>query len=134
MKILELPEYQDNFEIDSIHYDSDLQTFIKDQNPSILFINGEGINSYSGKGPVEPKFSWFSEFTVNRTALYNIINEVKVRKTQEEVELMKNSAQICANAHVFVMKNIKPGMTETHVQTLFRVRIILHYEILSLTY
>jgi Xaa-Pro aminopeptidase len=34
---------------------------------------------------------------------------------------MKNSAQICANAHVFVMKNIKPGMTETHVQTLFRV-------------
>jgi hypothetical protein len=30
MKILELPEYEDNFEIDSIHYDSDIQAFIKE--------------------------------------------------------------------------------------------------------
>lgn len=121
MKILELPEYEDNFEIDSIHYESDIQAFVKERNPSVIYINKDGVNSYSGKGPLAADFSWFSDFTINGGALYNIINEVKVTKTAEEIELMKNSAQICANAHVFVMKNIKPGMTETHVQTLFRV-------------
>ena len=121
MKILELPEYQENFEVDSIHYDSDLQSFVTEANPSVIYINGEGVNSYSGKSPLCPSFDWFSQFFVNRGALYNIINEVKLKKSTEEVELMKNSAAIGCNAHVFVLKNIKPGMTEAHVQTLFRV-------------
>jgi len=115
MKILELPEYEENFEIDSIHYDTDIEAFIKELNPNVLYITGEGINSYSGRGPIFPEFEWFNQYTINRNALYPIINEVKV------TDLMKNSAEICANAHVFVMKNIKPGMNETHVQTLFRV-------------
>lgn len=44
MKILELPEYQDNFEIDSIHYESDIQAFMKEQDPSVVYITGEGVN------------------------------------------------------------------------------------------
>lgn len=123
MKILELPEYQENFEIDSIHYDSDLESFITEANPSVIYINGEGVNSYSGKSPLCPTFEWFSKFYINRGALYNIINEVKLKKSAEELELMKNSAAVGCNAHVFVMKNVKPGMTETHVQTLFRVSV-----------
>jgi Xaa-Pro dipeptidase len=122
MKILELPEYEENFEITSVHYDEDLENFVKEESPSVIFIQGSGTNSYSGRSPIAPKFDWFKDFNVNTNALYNIINEVKVKKSDEEVELMKNSAQICSNAHVFVMKNIKPGMSETHVQTLFRVR------------
>ena len=115
MKILELPEYEENFEIDSVHYDSDIETFVSEKSPSVIYVNGVGENCYSGKGPLCAEFPWFKDFVVNRSALYNVINEVKVRKSEEEVELMRNSAQICANAHVFVMRNIKPGMTETHV-------------------
>jgi Xaa-Pro dipeptidase len=121
MKILELEEYKENFEIDSIHYDSDLLDFVKQQEPAMLFINGEGKNSYSGKGPICPKFDWFSDYQINTADLYNVINETKVIKTEEEVDLMRNTAKVASNAHVFVMKNIKPGMTETHMQTLFRV-------------
>jgi Xaa-Pro aminopeptidase len=122
MKILELPEYQQDYEIDTIHYDSDLESLLVEANPSVIFINGQGVNSYSGKSPLCPNFDWFSKFYINRSAMYNVINEVKLKKTAEEVALMRNSAEIGCNAHVFVMKNTKPGMTEAHVQTLFRVR------------
>lgn len=122
MKILELPEYEQDYEIDTVHYDSDLESFLVDVNPSVIFVNGVGVNAYSGKSPLCPKFDWFSKFYINRSAMYNVINEVKLKKTAEEVALMRNSAEIGCNAHVFVLKNTKPGMTECHVQTLFRVR------------
>ena len=130
MKILELEEYEQNYEIDSIHYDEDIEAYIRELNPAQIFIEGEGVNSYSGKGPIPADFAWFSDFVINRRALYNVINEVKLIKSDEEIELMKNSARIAANAHVFIMKNLKPGMTEAHVQTLFRVRIFIFLTLL----
>jgi Xaa-Pro dipeptidase len=62
MKILELSEYHELFEIDSIHYDEDIENFVSQQNPSVIFINKEGVNTYSGKSPLCPNFPWFSKF------------------------------------------------------------------------
>ncbi|QQS39625.1 MAG: aminopeptidase P N-terminal domain-containing protein [Acidobacteriota bacterium] len=47
-----------------------------------------------------------------------IIHEMRLHKTEEEVELMQTSADIAAEAHVLAMKKIKPGMNEFQVEAL----------------
>lgn len=121
MKILELEEYNQLYEIDSMRYTEELEKTVEEINPSLIYILGEGTNPYSGRGPLCPEFEWFSNYNVNRASLFNIINECRLFKTRDEINLMKNAAKVGCDAHIFVMKNIKPGMTETHIQTLFRV-------------
>ena len=124
MKILELEEYHQLYEVDSVNYNNDIEKTIEKFNPSVIYILGEGTNPYSGRGPVCPNFEWFSNYTINRSSLFNVINECKLFKTHEEIELMKNAAKVGCDAHIFVMKNIKPGMNEAHMQTLFRVMFL----------
>lgn len=121
MKILDPEDYEQLFEIDSIHYDSELEQFVNEVDPSLIYIFGNDVNPYSKRSPLAPEFDWFSRFNINTSSLFNIINECRIRKTSDEIELMRNAAKVGCDAHMFVMKKIKPGMNEVHVQTLFRV-------------
>lgn len=47
-----------------------------------------------------------------------IIHEMRLHKTEEEIELMQRSADIAAAAHVLAMKKVKPGMNEYQVEAL----------------
>ena len=115
----------ERFEIDGIQWLSEMETFVREKNPDSIYVMDQGISPYSGKGPLTPEFDWFCDFEINRGSLYNVVNETRVKKTQEEVDLMKVAAKLGCDAHIFVMKNIKPGLNERHVQTMFRVSITL---------
>ncbi len=47
-----------------------------------------------------------------------IIGDMRLHKTQDEVELMQKAATISAEAHVLAMKKTKPGMNEFQVESL----------------
>ena len=47
-----------------------------------------------------------------------LIHEMRLHKTEEEVELMQTSATIAAEAHILAMQNVKPGMNEYQVESL----------------
>lgn len=47
-----------------------------------------------------------------------IIGEMRLHKTEEEVELMQRAADIAAEAHKVAMKSVKPGMNEYEVESL----------------
>jgi Xaa-Pro aminopeptidase len=47
-----------------------------------------------------------------------IIGEMRLHKTQEEVQLMQRAAKIAAEAHILAMKKVKPGMNEGQVESL----------------
>jgi Xaa-Pro aminopeptidase len=55
-----------------------------------------------------------------------IVHEMRVFKSQEEIELMQKAADIAAEAHVAAMKAVKPGMKEYEIEALieqlFRLR------------
>lgn len=127
MKILELEEYHQLYEIDTMKFNEDLEQSVEELDPSLIYILGEGTNPYSGRGPLCPEFDWFSKYNINNASLFHIINECRLFKTKDEIDLMKNAAKVGCDAHIFIMKNIKPGMTETHIQTLFRVLNFLIY-------
>nr|HMN70163.1 aminopeptidase P N-terminal domain-containing protein [Bdellovibrionales bacterium] len=50
---------------------------------------------------------------------YTMLGEMRIRKTEEEVEMMRIAAQISADAHIDVMKAVKPGVTERTLHGIF---------------
>lgn len=47
-----------------------------------------------------------------------IIGEMRLHKTDEEIELMKKAGEIAAEAHILAMRSVKPGMNEYQVEAL----------------
>jgi len=47
-----------------------------------------------------------------------ILGEMRLHKTEEEVELMQKSSDIAAEAHVLAMKKCKPGMNESQIEAI----------------
>lgn len=47
-----------------------------------------------------------------------LIQEMRLHKTEEEIELMQTSATIAAEAHILAMQNVKPGMNEFQVEAM----------------
>jgi Xaa-Pro aminopeptidase len=47
-----------------------------------------------------------------------ITGEMRLHKTEEEIELMKRSAEIAAEAHILAMQSVKPGMNEYQIESL----------------
>ena len=47
-----------------------------------------------------------------------LVHEMRLHKTEQEVELMQKAATISAEAHVLAMRNVRPGMNEFQVESL----------------
>ncbi|MBV9214565.1 MAG: aminopeptidase P N-terminal domain-containing protein [Acidobacteria bacterium] len=47
-----------------------------------------------------------------------IIGDMRLHKTEKEIEAMQRAADIAAEAHVLAMKKVKPGMNESQVEAL----------------
>ena len=124
--IMEIEDYTNNFEVEQSKELGTLESDLAEFKPDTIFILGGGINKYSGKGPLAPNFDWLSKFNVNNTDLYFIFNELLVRKTPDEQNLLREAARIGSSAHVFVMQNARPDMNESHIQTLFRFCTNIH--------
>lgn len=52
-----------------------------------------------------------------------ILGEMRLHKTEEEVEMMQRAADIAAEAHVVAMKSVKPGMNEYEVESLIEAHM-----------
>lgn len=120
MKVLDPEDYLRLFEIDSVHLVDDLEQDLLKFKPRMCYLVGGANNPYSGRAPLSPDFPWLSKLPINRKALFPITNELRVRKTKEEIRLLKHSADIASRAHVYTLQNAKVGMTEKNIQSLFR--------------
>jgi Xaa-Pro aminopeptidase len=47
-----------------------------------------------------------------------LIHEMRLHKTEEEIELMQRSADIAVEAHVLAMQSVKPGMNESQIEAI----------------
>ncbi|NJL25265.1 MAG: M24 family metallopeptidase [Calothrix sp. SM1_5_4] len=50
---------------------------------------------------------------------YAAIGELRIRKTEEEIEMMRKASVITAEAHIELMKATKPGVSERALHSLF---------------
>lgn len=125
-RILEIHEYKENYEIEDSKELEQLEKDLTDSKVDTIYILGGDVNKYSGVGPLAPEFDWFSNFKVNSTDLYRLYNETMLKKSAEEIAMLREAARIGSEAHIFVLQNVKPEINEVHIQTLFRFYCKMH--------
>lgn len=79
-----------------------------------------GVNSDSGKVTKEAFFEGINQFKVDKSILYPLITECRVFKTPFELEVLRYANKISCEAHIDVMKKVRPGMKEYQLESLFR--------------
>mgnify|MGYP002525840079 CR=1 FL=1 len=85
-----------------------LSTMINGGKPTLLTLLG--VNTDSGKTTRTAAFDGISEFETNSKTLHPIITELRVVKTEEELKVLRYVAGVSSDAHMQVMRGIKPGM------------------------
>ncbi|GMS94365.1 hypothetical protein PENTCL1PPCAC_16540, partial [Pristionchus entomophagus] len=77
-------------------------------------------NSDSGNTLLPANFVGIEKFAVNDSVLYPVMAELRVFKTDEELEVLRYASKIASDAHKAAMAHIKPGMYEYQLESIFR--------------
>lgn len=56
----------------------------------------------------------------------NLMAPLRVKKTEEEIQMLRKSCQISAQAHMSLMKMVRPGISERELHGLFLYEIMKH--------
>jgi len=113
MTVLDTEQYKAKYPlIDEIHYVDEMEDFLKTHDPIVVYVNS-GVNSDSGLKTDCPEDTICRKAVpnavVNNTHMHNILSESRVIKSEEEREIMRWASKITCEAHVNVMRNVKPG-------------------------
>ena len=113
-------EIRKKYQVDDVLFVDDIETEL-----AKLCSNGgkvlvlRGVNSDSGNEYIPPTFD-SKEIIVDDELLFPIFAECRVQKSSAELDLIRYCTEITSLAHVFTMKNMKPGMMEYQGESLFR--------------
>ncbi|CAG0920261.1 unnamed protein product [Notodromas monacha] len=113
-------EFKKRYGVDEVYYLEDMTKVFKSLGASkLLTLNG--CNSDSGNWTKEAVYQGCGgEFKVDNQLLFPVLSEVRVRKTEEELDVLRFAARVSADAHVEVMKLARPGMMEYQLEAIFK--------------
>ena len=104
--------------VDEVYYLENMKDFLstmmKGNKPTLLTLLG--TNTDSGKTTRTAAFDGISEFKTDSKVLHPVISELRVIKTEEELNVLRYVADVSSKAHMQVMRHIKPGMKVTILQ------------------
>ena len=104
-------DIQTLYEPDELHYDNELLTVIKNLNPNKIYCLNEEQAEYLE--------DLDRSFNVDSESLNDAITFCRTIKTEDELNLMRESARINNIAHRKVIEAVKPGMYEYELKALF---------------
>lgn len=108
------------YQVDDVLFVDDIETELAkfcSNGGKVLVLRG--VNSDSGNEYIPPTFD-SKEIIVDDELLFPIFAECRVQKSSAELDLIRYCTEITSLAHVFTMKNMKPGMMEYQGESLFR--------------
>ena len=121
-KIKEFDYYKNEYCIDEVNYNNDnnINKILKDRNIKNIYIL-KGVNTDSGLvTKTTANFKGINEYNVNDKDLHDVLTEARVIKTKSEIELMAAACKVTSQGHVYVMRHVKPKMTERQLEALFK--------------
>ena len=83
----------------------------------LLLLHGE--NSDSGLQAAPASFPGIDAFAADATILHLELSECRVRKSPDEIELLRYVNRVSSQAHVEVMRRVKPGVAEYQLEAAF---------------
>lgn len=119
-KLYTLEEYRQRYEVDAVFYTDEIKQILKDKLNGKLLLTLKGLNTDSNLETIEAHFDGIEEFQVDNSTLHAHIAELRVYKTAQELEVIRYTNKISSEAHIEVMKSIRPGMTEYQLESIFR--------------
>ena len=112
--------YTERYGVTTTAYTTQLRSTLDSRHITTLYVLF-GTNLDSGLATkTEATFPGIESYTVERTMLHPLLTELRVFKSEQEVQLMRLGNLISSQAHVYVMRHIKIGMTEVHLEALFK--------------
>lgn len=112
------------YEVDEVRYVDEMASVLAGLDPKPLFLL-KGRNTDSGNWAQPARFDGIEKFDTDTSVLYPHIVECRVIKTADEVGLLRYVNGVTSAAHVEVMQRIRPGMTEYHLEAIFRYEIYM---------
>lgn len=107
--------------IDELRYTDEMEAFFAEQQPDYIFLN-KGVNSDSGLTTDIPDKKYYAACPtakVDESFMHDVLCESRVIKNDEEIEIMRWASKITCEAHCNVMRNCKPGMRESQLESFF---------------
>eukprot|EP00898_Chlorokybus_atmophyticus_P006858 jgi/Chlat1/7173/Chrsp57S06838 len=118
--------FQEKYAVDAVHYVDELATVLQQlssgSSTATVLYRLHGKNSDSGLFAQPASFDGIDLFATDDSLLYPVLAECRVKKTAEEIQVMRYVCRISSEAHVSVMRQIQPGMMQYQLESLF-----LHY-------
>jgi Xaa-Pro dipeptidase len=125
-KVQPLSAYKETYGVDHVFFCDEMASVLTQRGIRVLHVIA-GKNSDSKSFFATPNFEelaktypGMNQFTVDSTLLYWPLVECRVRKTPEEIEVMRYVNAISSAAHIEVMRKVRPGMYEYQLEAIFR--------------
>jgi Xaa-Pro dipeptidase len=111
--------------VDEVRYVDELDAYFTEKDgappspPAVLYTL-KGQNTDSGSWAKEASFDGIEKYRVDSGKLFPIIVELRVFKTEEEMEVLRYVTDVTCKAHMEVMRQIRPGLREYQMESLFQ--------------
>lgn len=120
-KIATKDELRATYEVDEVHWVTEIESFLDKFRPSVVYTLS-GLNSDSKAVHKEffttPK--GLERYQVDNTKLFPELVECRVFKTRTELDVMRYVNRISSEAHMQVMKRLRPGWHEYQAESVFQ--------------
>ncbi|EYB80894.1 hypothetical protein Y032_0397g692 [Ancylostoma ceylanicum] len=113
--------FKNKYEVDDVHFNKDKvisDYLLKHNAKKLLLLRAE--NTDSGNVLEPATFEGKELFNVDTELLYPIIAELRVFKTDRELQVMRYACKIASEAHRATMKAIRAGLYEYQMESVFR--------------
>ncbi|XP_039255491.2 xaa-Pro dipeptidase-like [Styela clava] len=124
-EIYSLGHFKAKYAVEDVQYTADVAEILKAASPSTL-LTLRGLNTDSGKMTKEAVFDGISGFKVNNTLLHKEITALRVIKSAQELEVLRYVSKVSSEAHMELMRRIRPGWMEYQAESLFKHHVYLH--------
>jgi len=70
------------------------------------------------------EYEMYSKLSCGLTPMDNVVEKIRVSKTEEEIKLLRKACEITDNALEYALSIIKPGMTEKDMEIILKNKMI----------
>jgi len=117
-KIHPTSHFKSKYAVDECYFFDQIKAVMEEKNAQ-TFLTLKGQNTDSGNYTQEAVFSGIGDFNVNNKLLFPVITELRVFKTEEELEVLRYCNKVSSEAHKEIMRRIRPGWWEYQAEALF---------------
>ncbi|CAD5221243.1 unnamed protein product [Bursaphelenchus okinawaensis] len=113
--------FKEKYDVEEVvfHEDRTIESWLRSKSAKTVYLL-KAFNTDSKETLLPANFTGINNFKTDTDVLYNIIAELRVFKTDQELELLRYASKIGSDAHKKLMKNIKPGKSHQYqMESLF---------------